>query len=184
MDRQTTFQDETPSDGRVAAEFAGLGRATIAGRWPSGEALDWFASLLQEVKPYLRSNHIPEEQEIKSGHLLAAREEVSIARSLIERNLGRATIVIVDFWGYIDTSIRMIRRAFRLQHALLIDPYDVVREGVPMYLVKEMIENAEAHGVECSALGHAESLVSMTLNDAGLPLGRRAMPALRNLGHW
>ena len=173
MDRPTTFQDETTSDGRAAAEFAGLGRATIAGRWPSDEPLDWFASLLHETRAYLRSNAIPEEQEIKSGHFLEARDEVAIVRSRIDRNLGRATIVIVDFWGYIDRGIRMIRRAFRLQHAPPIDPYDVVREGVPICLVKEMIENAEALGVECSALGHAESLVSMTLNDAGLPLGRR-----------
>ena len=79
--------------------------------------------------------------------------------------------MIVDFWGYIDTVIRMLRRVFRLQHVPLIDPYDVVREGVPFELVKEMIENAEALGVECSALGSAESLVSMAVNGAGLPRG-------------
>jgi hypothetical protein len=83
-----TFSDES-STGRHSEHFRGLRRATIAARVDDSNGFEWFRRF--------RSDFLPDHTEPKSELILQVAGANTDAQSLLMDNIGRATIVIVDF---------------------------------------------------------------------------------------
>lgn len=157
------YIDESTT-GRRFDTFRGPAKATIAARWPPGADLDWLAESCRLARR--QAGDVPE---LKSGHILDAAALDASLRRAIDAAVGRAEIVIVDFYWQIQSTLGTICEVFGIDSRLAGNPAAVLSSGkVPADLAWRFLERAQWDAVELGALGTVEYLLREAVGVAGL----------------
>lgn len=161
-DERRFYGDETVT-GRHSPAFRYLGRATIAARTDDMAGFDW---LLQ-----LRRDCFPGVPELKSNIVLELIEHDAFARKLVLREIGSASILIIDFAEHYRKMFNQMCQVLRLEAPAAPQAIDFLLRGEHRELATQLLRFARESALYSTALPAVDALFRDALKACDLPVG-------------